>query len=196
MNTETFEYLYIPVAAIYPVKQLMMKSISLGDSSISRQQAAEMANQLEDSMRRYPKSIHVFGAFQRGKLVSALVGEISIRFPGEWLMTYLITDTSRGMYWNYNNNGLEGCWEKAFTQFSKHGYTKVNWSLPTRWESTQKRTQRTSKLWSQFDIEILDRVPAGSMPEDEKLQWIFGSKPKSYDVTLKTAQRKSLNATH
>lgn len=196
MSTETFEYLYIPLTELYPVKQLMMQSVSLGDASISRERAAEMANQLEDSMRRYPKAIHVFGAFEKGKLVSSLVGEISKRFAGEWLMTYLITDASRGMYWNYNNNGLEGCWANAFEFFETRGFTKVNWSLPSRWESTQKRTQRSSKLWAQYDIDIIGRISAGELPENEHDRWVFGFNPKSYDVTLKTAQRKSLNATH
>lgn len=196
MSIDQFECWKLPLSAIYPVKRLITESLSLGDASISHDKAVEMANHLEQSIRNYPKSVHVFGAFENRKIVSALVGEVSVRFPGEWLMTYLVTDTSRAMYWNYNTNGLEACWKKAFDFFDQHGYTKVNWSLPTRWESTQKRTQRSSKLWAQYDIDIIGRIPAGQFPKNEHDRWVFGANPKSYDVTLKSAQRKSLNATH
>lgn len=155
-----------------------------------------MADQLENAMTVHPRAVHVFGAFSDGVLVSALVGEVTLRFKDDWLMSYLVTDADKSLFWNYNKNGLEGCWNLAFDFFEKHGFRTVNWSLPTRWEMTQKRTQRTSQLWAQFDIKIVDRIKAGEMPEDEKRRWVFGQKTKNYDVTLKSASRKSLNAIH
>ena len=171
------------------MKTLMIKRLALGDSPVSTEDATAMAERLEEAMTLHPKAVHVFGAFANDQLVSALVGEISKRFSSDWLMSYLVTDVGKGLFWNYNKNGLEGCWGLAFDFFEKYGYTNVNWSLPTRWESTQKRTQRTSALWAQYDIRIIDRIKAGELPSDEKLRWVFGQHPKSYDVTLKSASR-------
>jgi hypothetical protein len=150
------------------------------------------SEQIEDGLRSMrdtidDRRIFHWGCFSaNGQFMGYLVQAFG-RAPRHWLMPFLATNPEIGEPWDYTKNGMDALWRTAIVTGRIHKRTDIVYSLPTTWERTTDRTQRTSEVWKGFTIVGYDKVPAGTLPAHEFDRWVFGETPKPYDVTLRCA---------
>jgi hypothetical protein len=176
------------VSDLPQLRALIISRSTVGKETLEGMELQRAIERLDLAMST--PGVYYWGAFEHGRLACFLTQVFDERFSDCWNMSFLLTADDRHP-WDYRLNGLDEVWKAAFIWGNYKQRRRVVWSLPTQWSNSYRKTLKRSNVWPAYDIQDLRTVPSGTVPEDAFEQFIFGTRPKSYDVVLRTAVKQA-----
>lgn len=175
------------------MRELLEFRSKIGKQQLTHEEVEEAVTAISFSMRNMPHNVFHWGLWHGGTLNGFMSQSFWKQRPNDWVMTF-VTLRPGATYADYATNGMDLLWRKCFDTAQGKGRRIGRWSMPLAWSRTQFKTQKASPTLANCHIEQYLTVPAGELPTASLDRWVFGERPKPYDVVLKKGYERNFPA--